>query len=631
MEDGSSEEYSFEYSDASQDEELVDADVENQYYAAKDALDTGDLTGASAGFTAILGLEAEKGEWGFKALKQLVKLHARQEQYGDMMARYRDLLGYTEAAVTKTVGEKGVVSVLDELGGQLHGASPGHLEQIYETTLECLPGQTNERLWATTSLKLGHLHLETRNYDRLAKLLRELTRYCMLPSNGSMGGGGGGGGFLDAAATAGIPGGSGAAAGGGMGGDHPLLLDDDVPFECFDPRKGAQLLEVQALTIQLHTAVKDNRKLRRIYERSLQIRSVIPHPRIMGVIRECGGKMHLAERDWDKARADFFEAFRNYDEAGAPRRLHCLKCVVLCNMLMESQINVFDSHEAKAYEQDPEIVAMVALVAAYESGSLRDFERILASRRPLLLAPGKRNPSSGGGGSGDRDSSSISSSRSSSSSSSIAAGGGGDDVVTALVGDLLRMMRTSVLLKMIQPYSRLALPFISSELGVPEDEVERLVAALILDERICGRIDQVSLGCGRRMVTAENLIEHTVLEGELLEQELGLHAFACLGACELVLTGTSPKGRALLSVDPSLPRSLAPSLPRSCLRVQVHRILVLDRHTRRRGPAAGNNASLHQRPHQQPHQRERQYLAMDRWCDQLERLHRSLLEQVGSL
>ena len=30
----------------------------------------------------------------------------------------------------------------------------------------------------------------------------------------------------------------------------------------------------------------------------------------MGVIRECGGKMHMAQREWEKARNDFFEVSR---------------------------------------------------------------------------------------------------------------------------------------------------------------------------------------------------------------------------------------------------------------------------------------------------------------------------------
>ena len=30
----------------------------------------------------------------------------------------------------------------------------------------------------------------------------------------------------------------------------------------------------------------------------------------LGVIRECGGKMHLREGEFEKAHTDFFEAFK---------------------------------------------------------------------------------------------------------------------------------------------------------------------------------------------------------------------------------------------------------------------------------------------------------------------------------
>lgn len=60
---------------------------------------------------------------------------------------------------------------------------------------------------------------------------------------------------------------------------------------------------------------------------------------------ECGGKMHLREGEFEKAHTDFFEAFKNYDESGSPRRTTCLKYLVLANMLMKSGINPFDSQE----------------------------------------------------------------------------------------------------------------------------------------------------------------------------------------------------------------------------------------------------------------------------------------------
>lgn len=33
-----------------------------------------------------------------------------------------------------------------------------------------------------------------------------------------------------------------------------------------------------------------------VYEATLRVKSSMPHPRIMGIIRECGGKMWMSER-----------------------------------------------------------------------------------------------------------------------------------------------------------------------------------------------------------------------------------------------------------------------------------------------------------------------------------------------
>ena len=64
-------------------------------------------------------------------------------------------------------------------------------------------------------------------------------------------------------------------------------------------------------------------------QKALAIKSAIPHPRIMGVIRECGGKMHMHERSWAEAATDFFEAFKSYDEVGGAGRAtgRCSACV----------------------------------------------------------------------------------------------------------------------------------------------------------------------------------------------------------------------------------------------------------------------------------------------------------------
>eukprot|EP00958_Prasinococcus_capsulatus_P011563 scaffold1146_cov399-Prasinococcus_capsulatus_cf.AAC.52 len=220
-----------------------------------------------------------------------------------------------------------------------------------------------------------------------------------------------------------------------------------------DQRKGTQLLEAYAIEIQMYTEQKNNKKLKELYQKALTIKSAIAHPKIMGIIRECGGKMHMAERRWEDAATDFFEAFKNYDEAGVPRRIQCLKYLVLANMLMESNVNPFDSQEAKSYQQDSEIIAMVQLVEAYQENNVREFERLLKFNQASIMK---------------------------------------DTFIRMYVEDLLRNIRTQVLLKLIKPYTRIRIPFIANGLNIPEGDVEALLVGLILDNKISGHIDQVN-------------------------------------------------------------------------------------------------------------------------------------------
>ena len=66
----------------------------------------GKLQAALEGFQKVLSMQGEtKGEWGFKALKQMVKALFRQGQHAEMMKRYQELLNYLHV-VTKNQSEK---------------------------------------------------------------------------------------------------------------------------------------------------------------------------------------------------------------------------------------------------------------------------------------------------------------------------------------------------------------------------------------------------------------------------------------------------------------------------------------------------------------------------------------------
>ncbi|CAJ0578071.1 unnamed protein product, partial [Mesorhabditis spiculigera] len=391
--------YGFEYEDENPSE--PDVDLENQYYTAKGAKTDGNNKEALANFEKVLELEEEKGEWGFKALKQMIKLCFAQGDYEAVMTHYKRMLTYIKSAVTKNYSEKSINSILDHISTS---KQPDLLQRFYETTLEALKDSKNDRLWFKTNTKLGKLYFDMREYGYLEKVIRQLRNSCQTEDG------------------------------------------EDVQ------NKGTQLLEVYALEIQMYTEQKNNKALKSLYEQSLHVKSAIPHPLIMGTIRECGGKMHLREGQFEKAHTDFFEAFKNYDESGSPRRTACLKYVVLANMLIKSDINPFDSQEAKPFKNEPDIVAMTNMVAAYQKNDIDAFETILRSNHDAIMA---------------------------------------DPFIREHIEELLTNIRTQVLLRLIRPYTRVHLAYLSQELRIDLDEVRKLLIETILDENLGARIDEV--------------------------------------------------------------------------------------------------------------------------------------------
>ncbi|TKR62393.1 hypothetical protein L596_026367 [Steinernema carpocapsae] len=81
----------FDYGDddtiSGDDEEEVD--MENQYYSGKAAKSESDFAQAKACFEDVLNQEEEKGEWGFKALKQLMKMKFARKQFPEFIGYYQ--------------------------------------------------------------------------------------------------------------------------------------------------------------------------------------------------------------------------------------------------------------------------------------------------------------------------------------------------------------------------------------------------------------------------------------------------------------------------------------------------------------------------------------------------------------
>ena len=534
--DSGDEEQSFEYTDDEDDannnnnannnngdgEENIEITLENTYYNAKGERDNNEFDEALNMFESVIAMEIEHnkkaagiegedeneqgggeamdvegststssstkltplkyhGSWSYKAIKQLVKLHLRSLDGNAIMKDYSRMLrvaSSSDAGISPNAMEKGVNSMLDRVSNligqqQQQGSNDDansdprvFARNVYDLTLDAFHPTTgispNERLWFKTNLKYGQLLYEMNETSKLQLVIRDLLISSGQPTDILEGAGGSS--TMDESSSTVAPAATSSSSSSSSGGTH--------------------VMEIAALQIQLYSRLKDNKKLRAAYHRAMSVRGGIPHPRTLALIQELGGKMHMSQRNFNDASQAFFQAFKSYDEAGDRSRLRCLKYLVMASMLHASSINPFDSHEARAHRDDPEIVAMTNLVQAFHNDDIRQFEKILKKNEGHIMD---------------------------------------DEFVREHVADLLRTIRTQVIMRNVGCYTRIRLATIARDLNgirkwgclsffvfvscsfctdhkltlallpyIAVEDVESLLVSLILDGKLDGHIDQVN-------------------------------------------------------------------------------------------------------------------------------------------
>jgi len=330
-------------------------------------------------------------------VKWLTKLYHRTHQdalvkqfYLKLLNEYGDILAEKEKSMTK---------LLESLEDYKNVAD------LFDATLASLEKQGNKKAALRLELSQAKILMKNKDWDRLSKSLDNMYGACRLPDGSD---------------------------------DHS---------------KGNQLLEIYALSIHMEDVKQNNKKLKELYTRALNINGLC-NPKTSGVIYECGGKMHLRESHWNDANTAFIEAFRNYDEAGARTEcVACLKYLVLANMLSGSNINPFDEPRAKAYSAAPEISSMNSLVESYQKKSLNDFEKILKTNKKSLLD---------------------------------------DEVIQTYLPAVRKTLKKHIFLDLVKPYMNLSMGFIEHQLQLSKAEAEDLIVELILDGDVDANIDQIS-------------------------------------------------------------------------------------------------------------------------------------------
>lgn len=405
-------------------------EVENAFYEGDDLLGEKRPAEAMERFEKVIVMETARAtrgvkieNWRFKALHNLVTIHFELKGYEAMVTRYREML-VDMPLVTRNECTEAINAVLEMLSAAAESSGTSEvLVSMFEITLEALKSANNERLWFNTNLRLAKLHLDMHHFAEVERLLAVLKGSCQTP----------------------------------QGQD--------------DPAKGSNLLEVYCLEIQLCTMTQNTSRMRLVYPKTVHLNAAVVDPRIMGVIREEGGKMHMSEGDWDAAYQELYEAFRNFQEAGnTPRAKTCLKYVVLASMLALTSINPLNSREAKVFADDKEVLAMSDLRQSLEANDLSRFERVLQNKQNHICD---------------------------------------EPIIMTYIAPLRRRMREQVLLSLTRPYKKATLQFLAKELSLSVPELESLLVDLILDGQLSAQIDQIQahvvLGGGRETTAVKKM------------------------------------------------------------------------------------------------------------------------------
>jgi len=302
---------------------------------------------------------------------------------------------------------------------------------LYELTLDALKIEKNERLWFKANVHLAKWYFRHGQFRNFSQVLKKLYDSC------------------------------------------------DRKDGTTDSKKTVQLLLLYSMEIQMHSRTKNYKKLKELHTKALAIKGGVQDPRVIGIIRESGGKMYMLDKDYDNAHANFLQAFLCYDDSGSPRKIRCLKYLLLVG-LFAPNLDPFSSSEAQQYKEDPEIIPLSKLLDIYRSRTeeqwkstelveIRDIEGILKNSSSTIL---------------------------------------NDEFLSFHIYKLINAIRIRIIMKILKPHSRMCLSNLSQELNMLEEEVEHLLLELILDKKLDAKIDQVN-----------NIILIKSSESEMSEEE----------------------------------------------------------------------------------------------------------------
>lgn len=198
--------------------------------------------------------------------------------------------------------------------------------------------------------------------------------------------------------------------------------------------------------------------------------SIYCPPKLQSALDLQSGILHAAdEQDFKTAYSYFYEAFEGYDSVESNKALTALKYMLLSKIMLNCPDDVqhIVSGKLALKYSGSDIDAMKSVAKASHQRSLTDFQEALQKYRKELEE---------------------------------------DPIVHAHLDTLYDNLLEQNLCRIIEPYSRVEVPFVASEIKLPPLQVEKKLSQMILDKKIPGILDQ---GEGILIVYEENAPDKT--------------------------------------------------------------------------------------------------------------------------
>nr|WIM01490.1 26S proteasome non-ATPase regulatory subunit 11 [Limnephilus lunatus] len=231
------------------------------------------------------------------------------------------------------------------------------------------------------------------------------------------------------------------------------------------------LVEVQLLESKTYHALSNLPKARAaLTSARTTANAIYCPPKMQAALDLQSGILHAAdERDFKTAYSYFYEAFEGYDSVESPKALTALKYMLLSKIMLnlpEDVQHIISGKLALKYAGS-DIDAMKSVAQASHKRSLADFQQGLKTYKKELEE---------------------------------------DVIVRAHLGTLYDTMLEQNLCRIIEPYSRVEVDYVSSCIKLQVPQVEKKLSQMILDKKFNGILDQ---GEGVLIVFEEAAVDKT--------------------------------------------------------------------------------------------------------------------------